>query len=87
MGQKLRLFVGCLSPFRHYRPISYPAAASASIDKFLEYFLPGLPTMFFPIHWLLPHITIVETIGERGMNHAAIIIICARGKNGRAVKS
>ena len=36
----------------------------------------GISTLFFPSHWLLSHIIIVETIdsGERGMNPVTSII-------------
>ena len=52
-------------------------AASAGIHDFLEFFLPVLRTIFFPSHWLLSHITIVETldIGERRMNPVAMTTI------------
>ena len=51
-------------------------AASSSIHAFLEFFQPELCTIFFSSHWLLSHITIVETIdsGERGMNPAEMTI-------------
>ena len=41
---------------------------------------PVLRTIFFPSHWLLSHITIVETAdsGERGMNPVAMTIINPR---------
>ena len=43
----------------------------------LEFFLTVLCTIFFQSHWLLSHITIVETMdsGERGMNYDAMTII------------
>ena len=48
----------------------YIAAASAHIYAFLEFFKPVLRTIFFPSHWLLFLITIVETTdsGEGRMN-------------------
>ena len=51
--------------------------ASAPIHAFLEFFLPVLCTIFFPSHWLLSDITIVETINrdERGMSPVAMTII------------
>ena len=53
-------------------------AASAPIHAF-----PGVhlaSTIFFPSHWLLSHITIVETMdrGERGMNPVAMTIFSPR---------
>ena len=55
-------------------------AATAPIHAFLELFKPVLSTIFFPSHWLLSHITIVETIdsSERGMNPVAMTIINPR---------
>ena len=49
--------------------------ASAPIYAFLEFLKPVLRTIFFPSHWLLSHILIVETTdsGERGMNPVAMI--------------
>ena len=51
--------------------------ASAPIHAYLEFFYPVLPTILFPRHWLLSHITIVETTdsGEKGMNPVAMTII------------
>ena len=51
-------------------------ASSEPVHAFLE-FLPVLRTIFFSNHWLLSHITIVETTdsGERGTNHVAITFI------------
>ena len=51
--------------------------ASAPIHAFPEFFQPILHTIFFPSHWLLSQITIVETTrsGERGMNPVAMTII------------
>ena len=45
-------------------------ATSAPIHAFLELFIPVLRTIFFSSHWLLSHITFVETmnVGERGIN-------------------
>ena len=45
-----------------------------------EFFQPVLYTIFLPSHWLLPHITIVETKdnGEREMNPVAMTIINPR---------
>ena len=61
---------------RFQRYFSYIAAASAPIHAFLQFFLPVLRTIFFPSHWLLSQITIVETTdnGERGMNPVAMTI-------------
>ena len=41
---------------------------------------PHNSTIFFPSHWLLSHITIVETTdsGEKGMNPVAMIILSLR---------
>ena len=39
-------------------------SASAPIDAFLEFLKPVLGTIFFLSHWLLSHITIVETMGS-----------------------
>ena len=52
------------------------ASASAPIDAFLEFLKPVLGTIFFLGHWLLSHITIVETMdsGERKLNPAAMTI-------------
>ena len=49
-------------------------AASALIQAFLGFFLPVLCTIFFPGHWLLSHVTIVETMdsNERGINPVAM---------------
>ena len=51
--------------------------ASAPSHAFLEFFQPVLRITFFPSHWLIPHITIVETTdsGERGMNPVAMTTI------------
>ena len=51
-----------------------------TIHAFLEFFQPVLSTIFFPSHWLLSLITIVETndSGERGMNPVAMTIINPR---------
>ena len=61
----------------NYFSYMYIAAASAPIHALLELFQPVLRTIFFPSHWLLSHITIVETTdsGERGMNPVAMTII------------
>ena len=47
--------------------VSNIASASAPIDAFLEFLKPVLGTILFLSHWLLSHITIVETMdsGER----------------------
>ena len=52
-------------------------AASAPIHAFQEFLKPILRTIFFPSHWLLTHITIVETTdgGVKGMNPVAMTII------------
>ena len=49
-------------------------------------FLPVLRVIFFLSKWLLPHITIIETIvcGERGMNLVAMTIINTYKEIGRA---
>ena len=54
--------------------------ASAPIHAFPEFLLPVPRTIFFPSHWLLSHITIVETTenGERGVNPVAMTIINPR---------
>ena len=51
----------------------YILAATAPIHAFLKV----LSTIFFPSHWMLSHITIVETMdsSERGMNPTAMTII------------
>ena len=56
---------------------NYIVAASAPIHAFLEFCQPVLRAIFFPSHWLLSHITTVETTGsdERGMYPVAMIII------------
>ena len=43
----------------------------------LEFFLQMLHTIFFPSHWQLSNITIVETmdIGGRGMNPVTMTVI------------
>ena len=40
------------------------SSASAPIDAFLEFLKPVLCTILFLSHWLLSHITIVETMGS-----------------------
>ena len=69
---------------------SYIMAASAPIYAFLEFIEPVLCTIFFSSHWLLSHITIVETMdsSERGMNPVAMIIINPRKEYwpGRGIK-
>ena len=51
--------------------------ASAPIHALMEFFSPVLCPTFYPSHWLLSHITIVETMdsGERGMNPVLMTII------------
>ena len=44
--------------------VSNISSASAPIDAFLEFLKPVLGTIFFLSHWLLSHITIVETMGS-----------------------
>ena len=51
-----------ISPFQQY--VSNIALASAPIDAFLEFLKPILGTILFLSHWLLSHITIVETMGS-----------------------
>ena len=55
------------------------AATSAHFHAFLEFFKPVLHTIFLPNHWLLSHITIVETMDcgyyKREMNPVAMTII------------
>ena len=46
--------------FQQY--VSNIASASAPIDAFLEFLKPVLSTILFLSHWLLSHITIVETM-------------------------
>ena len=46
--------------FQQY--VSNIASASAAIDAFLEFLKPVLGTILFLSHWLLSHITIVETM-------------------------
>ena len=60
----------------------YIAAARALIHAFQEFFTPLLRTMFFPSHWLLSNITIVETTlsGEGRRYPVAITIINPRKK-------
>ena len=57
----------CWRRFQQY--FSYIPAASAPVHAFLEFFLPVLSTIFSPSHWLLSHITIVQTMdsSEREM--------------------
>ena len=52
------------------------AAASAAIQTFLEY----SATIFFPSHWLLFDINVVETTdsGERGIDPVEMTIINSR---------
>ena len=70
---------------RHFQQyFSYIMAASVPINAYLEFFKPLFRTIFFPSHWLLSHITIVETTdsGERGMNPVTMTIfknICQAG--------
>ena len=55
--------------------VSNITSASAPIDAFLELLKPVLGTIFFLSHWLLSHVTIVETMdsGERKkLNPAAM---------------
>ena len=52
------LIIWCLTPFQQY--FNFIAAVSASINAFLEFFLPVLHTKFFLSHWLNSHITIDE---------------------------
>ena len=56
---------GLYRRFQQY--VSNIVSASAPIDAFLEFLKPVLGTIFFLSHWLLSHITIVETMdsGER----------------------
>ena len=55
-------------------------SASAPTHACLEFFSPVLCTIFFPSHWQLCHITIVETMdgSERGMNPVATTVINPR---------
>ena len=52
--------------FQQY--VSNIASASAPLDAFLEFLKPVglLGTIFFLSHWLLSHITIVETMDSGG---------------------
>ena len=56
---------------------SYIVATTAPIHVFLEFFLPGFYTIFFPSQWLLSHNTIVKTTdsGEKGINPVTMTII------------
>ena len=45
-----------------FNSMSIIASASAPIDAFLEFLKPVLCTILFLSHWLLSHITIVETM-------------------------
>ena len=68
--------IDCLMPFSTL--FSYIVAASPPIHAFLEFFFNRHSAQYsFPSHWLLPHITIVETMdsGERGMKPVAMTII------------
>ena len=51
--------------FQQY--VSNIVSASAPVDAFLEFLKPVLGTILFLSHWLLSHLTIVETMdsGER----------------------
>ena len=62
------LLYGVQRRFLHY--FSNIAADNALIHAFLEFFLLVLLTIFFTSHWLLSHITIIETMdsSKRGMN-------------------
>ena len=69
----LRWFIECsVMPLETF--FSYIVAASASNHAFLEFLLPLLSRVFFPSHWLLSHITIIETMDsdKRGMNPVAM---------------
>ena len=59
---------------------SYIAVAGAHIHAFLKFLQPALRTILFPIHWLLFHITIVETMDsdQRGMNPVPMTTINPR---------
>ena len=63
--------------FRQY--LSYITAA-VHLSMLFQFFQPVLCTIFFPSHWLLPHLTNVETTdsSERGMNPVAMTIINPR---------
>ena len=45
-----------------FNSMSNIASASAPVDAFLEFLKPVLDTILFLSHWLLSHITIVETM-------------------------
>ena len=53
------------------------AVVSAPIHAFPEFSKPVLRTMFFPSHWLLSNINIVEKVdsSERGINPITMTII------------
>ena len=61
---------------------SYITSTSSPINAFQEFFLTVLRTIFFLSHWLLSHMTIVETIDcdEKGMHPVAMNIINPRRK-------
>ena len=49
--------------YRHFQQyVSNIASANALFNAFLEFLKPVLGTIFFLSHWLLSHITIVETM-------------------------
>ena len=77
------LIVWCLTPFStvfqlyHGGQCTYPC--------FVGVLLTSALTVFFPSHWLLSHLTIVETTysDERGMNPVATTIIVPQRSNQR----
>ena len=65
--------------YRHFQQyVSNIKSASAPIHAFMEFLKPVLGTIFYVSHWLLFHITIVETTdscGRKKLNPATMIII------------
>ena len=61
-----------LIPVISLRPVHLSMLCWSSFNEYSAQY-----TIFFPSHWLLSHITIVETTdsGERGMNPVAMTII------------
>ena len=65
---------------RFHQYFSYIAVACAPMHAFLEFLQPVLSRILFPSHWMLSHITIVETMdsSERQINPVAVTIINSR---------
>ena len=70
-GKELMPFSTVFQLFIIWEPVHLSMLSWSSFNQ------PLLHTIFFPSHWLLSHITIVETTdsGERGMNPVAMTII------------